>query len=101
MGRRIIRRNQRVAGSRGWRQVDGPRWKDREEFLFARAMEHDSSKLLFRLACEHLASCRLVRPGVVSSAPGRAAPVPGQAGTPADGAEPGAARADPPVPRSC
>ena len=46
-------------------QVDGPRWKDLEEFLFARAMEHDSPKLLFRLACEYLASSRLVRPGVV------------------------------------
>jgi Domain of unknown function (DUF4158) len=49
----------------GWRQVDGPRWKDLEEFLFARAMEHDSPKLLFRLACEYLSSSRLVRPGVV------------------------------------
>jgi hypothetical protein len=28
-------------------------------------MEHDSPKLLFRLACEYLASERLVRPGVV------------------------------------
>lgn len=50
----------------GWRQVDGPRWKDLEEFLFARAMEHDSPKLLFRQACEYLSSSRLVRPGVVS-----------------------------------
>ncbi len=33
-----------VAGHLGWRQVDGPRWKDLEEFLFARAMEHDSPK---------------------------------------------------------
>ena len=48
-----------------WHQVDGPRWKDLEEFLFARAMEHDSPKLLFRLACEYLSSSRLVRPGVV------------------------------------
>ena len=43
-----------VAAYLGWRQVDGPRWKDLEEFLFARAMEHDSPKLLFRLACEYL-----------------------------------------------
>src|SRR5258706_16371862 len=28
-------------------------------------MEHDSPKLLFRLACEYLSSSRLVRPGVV------------------------------------
>ena len=49
----------------GWRQVDEPRWKDLEEFLFARAMEHNSPKLLFRQACEYLSSSRLVRPGVV------------------------------------
>ena len=54
-----------VAAYLGWHQVDGPRWKDLEEFLFARAMEHDSPKLLFRLACEYLSSSRLVRPGVV------------------------------------
>lgn len=39
-----------MAAYLGWRQVDGPRWKDLEEFLFARALEHDSPKLLFRLA---------------------------------------------------
>ena len=50
----------------GWRTVDGPRWKELEEFLLARAMEHDSPKLLFRQACEYLASSRVVRPGVVS-----------------------------------
>jgi hypothetical protein len=50
----------------GWRQVDSPRWKDLEEFLFARAMEHDSPKLLFRQACEYLSSSRLIRPGVVN-----------------------------------
>ena len=55
-----------VAAYLGWRQVDGPRWRDLEEFLFARAMEHDSPKLLFRLACEYLSSSRLVRPGVMS-----------------------------------
>jgi TnpA family transposase len=54
-----------VAAYLGWHQVDGPRWKDLEEFLFARAMEHDSPTLLFRLACEYLSSSRLVRPGVV------------------------------------
>jgi hypothetical protein len=54
-----------VATHLGWHQVDGPRWKDLEEFLLARAMEHDSAKLLFRQACEYLSSSRLVRPGVV------------------------------------
>jgi TnpA family transposase len=33
--------------------------------LFARAMEHDSPKLLFGQACEYLASARVIRPGVV------------------------------------
>jgi hypothetical protein len=37
-----------VAAYLGWHQVDEPRWKDLEEFLFSRAMEHDSPKLLFR-----------------------------------------------------
>ena len=50
----------------GWRAIDVPGWKELDEFLFARAMEHDSPKLLFRLACEYLASARVVRPGVVS-----------------------------------
>jgi hypothetical protein len=50
-----------MAAYLGWHQVDGPRRKDLEEFLFARAMEHDSPKLLFRLACEYLSSSRLGR----------------------------------------
>jgi hypothetical protein len=41
-------------------------WKQPQEFLFARAMEHDSPKLLFRLACEYLTSVRVIRPGVVN-----------------------------------
>ncbi|MGC5051665.1 Tn3 family transposase [Micromonospora sp. DT48] len=49
----------------GWRAMDTAEWKDLDEFLFARAMEHDSPKLLFRLACEYLISSRVVRPGVV------------------------------------
>jgi len=49
----------------GWRQVDPPAWKELDEFLSARAMEHDSPKLLFTLACEFLISQRMVRPGVV------------------------------------
>ncbi len=51
----------------GWQAIDVPGWKELDEFLFARAMEHDSPKLLFRLACEYLASGRVVRPGVVSA----------------------------------
>ena len=45
--------------------LDAPGWKELDEFLFARAMEHDSPKLLFRLACEYLRSEQVVRPGVV------------------------------------
>jgi hypothetical protein len=47
----------------GWRPVGVPEWKELDEFLFARAMEHDSPKLLFGLACEYLLSERVVRPG--------------------------------------
>ncbi|GIE98717.1 Tn3 family transposase [Paractinoplanes rishiriensis] len=54
-----------VVGYAGWRTVDTGGWKELDEFLFARAMEHDSPKLLFRLACEYLISSRVVRPGVV------------------------------------
>jgi hypothetical protein len=49
----------------GWRPVGPPEWKELDEFLFARAMEHDSPRLLFGLACEFLISERVVRPGVV------------------------------------
>ncbi len=45
--------------------MDTGEWKELDEFLFARAMEHDSPKLLFRLACEYLISSRVVRPRVV------------------------------------
>jgi hypothetical protein len=43
-----------VVAYAGWRAVDTGEWKELDEFLFARAMEHDSPKLLFRLACEYL-----------------------------------------------
>ncbi len=49
----------------GWRVVAAPEWKQLDEFLFARAMEHDSPKVLFGSACEYLISERVVRPGVV------------------------------------
>jgi nucleotide-binding universal stress UspA family protein len=48
-----------------WRPAGTPEWKELDEFLFARAMEHDSPKLLFMLVCEFLLSERVVRPGVV------------------------------------
>ena len=55
-----------VARYLGWRTMDEPAWKQLGEFLFARAMEHDAPRLLFRLACEYLASARLIRPGLVT-----------------------------------
>jgi hypothetical protein len=55
-----------IVGYLGWRTMDSLEWKELEEFLFARAMEHDSPKLLFRQACEYLSSSRVVRPGVVN-----------------------------------
>src|SRR5512135_315842 len=50
----------------GWRPAGPVELKDLAEFLLARAMEHDSSALLFRLACEHLISSRVIRPGPVT-----------------------------------
>ena len=40
--------------------------KELDEFLLARAMEHDSPTLLFRLACEYLISVKVIRPGPVT-----------------------------------
>jgi hypothetical protein len=50
----------------GWRTIDTAGWKELDEFLFARALEHDSPKLLFAQVCAHLSS----GPG---GAPGRGA----------------------------
>jgi Domain of unknown function (DUF4158) len=55
-----------VLGYAGWRVLDRPGWKEIDEFLFARAMEHESAKLLFRQACEYLRSEQVIGPGVVS-----------------------------------
>jgi hypothetical protein len=55
-----------VAGYLNWKSPKSLQLKELDEFLLARAMEHDSPSLLFRLACEHLAASRVVRPGVVS-----------------------------------
>jgi len=54
-----------VARYLGWRQASALEHQELDEFLLARAMEHDSPTLLFRLACEHLISARVIRPGVV------------------------------------
>jgi hypothetical protein len=55
-----------VTGYLNWKSAKAVQLKELDEFLLARAMEHDSPPLLFRLACEHLAASRVVRPGVVS-----------------------------------
>jgi Domain of unknown function (DUF4158) len=55
-----------VARYLGWRTMDELAWKQLQEFLFARAMEHDAPKLLFRLACEYLAAAQRIRPGLVN-----------------------------------
>ncbi|MEV0682142.1 DUF4158 domain-containing protein [Actinosynnema sp. NPDC050436] len=55
----------RVAVRLGWRAAKAGEWKDLEEFLLARALEHDAPSVLFRLACEYLHSAQIVRPGVV------------------------------------
>jgi hypothetical protein len=54
-----------VARYLGWRQASALELDELDEFLLARALEHDSPTLLFRLACEHLISARVIRPGVV------------------------------------
>jgi hypothetical protein len=54
-----------VARYLGWRAAGELELKELDEFLLARAMEHDSPTLLFRLAGEHLRASRVVRPGPV------------------------------------
>ncbi len=54
-----------VLAYRSWRSADELSLKELDEFLLARSMEHDSPTLLFRLACQHLITERVVRPGPV------------------------------------
>lgn len=55
-----------VAQYLGWQPAGVLEMKELDEFLLARAMEHDSPALLFRLACEYLISARVIRPGPVT-----------------------------------
>ncbi|WP_190816460.1 DUF4158 domain-containing protein [Saccharopolyspora pogona] len=55
-----------VAARLGWRTADAAEWKELEEFPLARAVEHDAPSVLFRLACEYLASAQVIRPGVIT-----------------------------------
>lgn len=50
----------------GWRIPATMEFKELDEFLLARAMEHDSPTLLFRMACEYLVTARVIRPGPVT-----------------------------------
>ncbi len=68
-GRRAKTRTEHVrlaAQYLGWRPAGALEFKELDEFLLARAMEHDSPTLLFRLACEYLISARVIRPGPVT-----------------------------------
>lgn len=47
----------------GWQPVGELEFKELDQFLSARALEHDSSTLLLRLACDYLRSARVTRPG--------------------------------------
>jgi hypothetical protein len=55
-----------VAQYLGWRPAGAMELKELDGFLLARAMEHDSPTLLFRLACEYLISARVIPPGPVT-----------------------------------
>jgi hypothetical protein len=55
-----------IAARLGWRSAGRAEWKDLEEFLLARAVEHDAPSVLFRLGCEYLQAAKIVRPGVIS-----------------------------------
>ncbi|WSY62503.1 DUF4158 domain-containing protein [Nocardia sp. NBC_00881] len=50
----------------GWRSAGPLESKELDEFLLARATEHDSPTLLFRLACEYLISARVIWPRPVT-----------------------------------
>ncbi|EGX61065.1 MULTISPECIES: DUF4158 domain-containing protein [Streptomyces] len=54
-----------IAEYLGWKQPKAIEHKELDEFLLARATEHDSPSLLFRLGCEYLRSAKVIRPGVV------------------------------------
>ncbi|MEU4708174.1 Tn3 family transposase [Nocardia salmonicida] len=67
-GRRAKTRTEHVrlvAQYLSWRTAGAMELKELDEFLLARAMEHDSPTLLFRLGCEYLVSARVIRPGPV------------------------------------
>jgi hypothetical protein len=74
-----------VAKYLGWRLPTTLELKELDEFLLARAMEHDSPTLLFRLGCEYLISARVIRPGPVTVLDGSRTPAPRRSGRPSTG----------------
>jgi hypothetical protein len=54
-----------VLAFEGWVTAAPSEWEAIDEFLFARALEHDSPRLLFNAACEFLRVSRIMRPGVL------------------------------------
>lgn len=54
-----------VAAFLGWRTATEVDVKQLDQFLMARAMEHDAPGILFELACEHLRAAQLIRLGPV------------------------------------
>ncbi|MDT4995876.1 MAG: hypothetical protein QOH97_5768 [Actinoplanes sp.] len=46
----------------GWRPADEMEWKQLQEFLFSRAMEHDSPVYLTNFRCRTLVGYRLAPP---------------------------------------
>ena len=55
-----------VERAMGFRRSDQGDLKALRDWLVERAMEHDRPIVLFRMACEHLRSERIVRPGVTT-----------------------------------
>lgn len=54
-----------VLAFEGWVTAAPSEWKAIDEFLFARALEHDSPRLLFSADGEFLRASRIMRPGVL------------------------------------
>jgi hypothetical protein len=68
MGHQLPRRAVLTACRSGsvWKADPVGRRSELDAFLLARATEHDSPSLLFRLDREYLRSAKVVRPGVVT-----------------------------------
>ena len=54
-----------IAAFLGWRAATEIDVKELDQFLVARALEHDAPSVLFELACDQLRGARLIRPGPV------------------------------------